>query len=220
LPASRLVTNTKGGYPKKSLIGVYDKKIVCGQCEERFSPYDDYAASLLLHRAGEFEKIKNPETGQLGGYLIREYDYHLLKMFVIATLWRASVAEHEVYKRVKLGPFEERARDMLLNDAPGDPQEFGVLLFAWDVDYPVMMDPFLEEIFDVQTYRFYLGRYVAAIKVDNRPFPTELESCLLRPGQPCLLVLRHHAAAKDFQLALGLVRQHGGYLAKAFARKE
>ena len=153
LAAPRLVTNTPEVYPKRVPIGVYDETIVCERCEARFSPYDDYAARLLLHHAGEFEKILNPETGQLGGYLIREYDYRLLKLFFVATLWRASAASQEFFSRVRLGPFEARAKEMLLKDDPGDPQEFGTLLLAWDdVDYPVMMDPFPEKIVRRQSF--------------------------------------------------------------------
>ena len=220
LPALRLVTNTKGIYPKKSPIGVYDENIVCGQCEARFSRYDDYAARLLLHGAREFEKIPNPETGRLGGYRIREYDYHLLKMFVVATLWRASAAEHPFFSRVDLGPFDARAREMLLKDEPGEPQEFGSLLLAWAVDYPVMMDPFPEKIFTVRTYRFYLGRYHAVVKVDKRPFAERWERGLLRPGQPLEVCLRHYEGSKDFEVADRVSQANAGYLAKAFARKE
>jgi hypothetical protein len=220
LPAPRLITNTKGVYPKKSPIGVYDETIVCAKCEERFSRCDDYAARLLLHQAGEFEKLPNPETGQLGGYRIREYDYHLLKMFVIATLWRASAAEQPTFARVDLGPFEARAREMLLNDTPGDPQEFGALLLAWDVDYSVIMDPLREKPFGPNTYRFYLGRYHAVIKVDKRPFPQKWEPGLLRPGQPLEVVLRHYEGSKDFEVAARLSQANAGYLAKAFGRKK
>jgi hypothetical protein len=146
-------------------------------------------------------KFQIPRPGQLGGYLIREYDYHLLKMFVVATLWRASAAEHPFFSRVNLGPFDARAREMLLKDEPGEPQEFGSLLLAWDVDYPVMMDPFPEKIFDVRAYRFYLGRYHAEVKVDKRPFAERWERSLLRPEPPLEVCLRHYEGSKDFEVA-------------------
>jgi hypothetical protein len=35
-------------YPKRSPKGIYDTKILCEHCEKQFSPWDDYAQSLLL----------------------------------------------------------------------------------------------------------------------------------------------------------------------------
>jgi len=83
-----------------------------------------------------------------------------------------------------------------------------------------MMAPFPEKFCGLNTYRFYLCRYQATIKVDNRPFSAGLEGCLLRAGQPFVLGLRRHKAAKDFWAAVGLVRQNEDYLAKAFAPKK
>ncbi len=39
---AKLVATPKGSHPKKSPVGVYDPEILCGRCEAKFSPYDDY----------------------------------------------------------------------------------------------------------------------------------------------------------------------------------
>jgi hypothetical protein len=64
LAAPRLITNSKGIYPKKIPVGVYDRTIVCGECEKRFSDCDDYAARLLLRSEREFVHIP-------GGYVVK-----------------------------------------------------------------------------------------------------------------------------------------------------
>lgn len=46
--AFRLYTNTADQLNKKSLVGVYDKTILCSECEKRFLKTDNYAADLLL----------------------------------------------------------------------------------------------------------------------------------------------------------------------------
>jgi hypothetical protein len=209
--APRLVTNSKGVYPKKTPIGIYDQTIVCAECERRFDRCDDYAAKLLLHSPGKF--VRQP-----GGFLIPKYDYHLLKMFIVAVLWRASASTHPFFSRINIGShFEPRARKMLLDDDPGDPQEFGAILSIWaGAELPLLMDPFREKIFGVRTYRFYLGRYVAYVKVDGRAFPEAMTPGLLRPNQPLDLISRDFSTSKEFRLARRIRDVNEPYLRKAF----
>ena len=42
-----MLTNTAGEYPKKMPIGVYDKNILCDECEKIFGVWDEYAQQLL-----------------------------------------------------------------------------------------------------------------------------------------------------------------------------
>jgi hypothetical protein len=64
-----------------------------------------------------------------------------------------------------------------------------------------MMDPFAEQWDGVRSYRFYLGRFVAYIKVDHRPFPELLVKAALRPEGPLHLIPRQFAASADFRAA-------------------
>jgi hypothetical protein len=213
LPAPKLITNTTGIYPKKAPIGIYDQTIVCEQCERRFSAYDAYAARLLLQSASEFEAIQDDDSGDLSGYLVRQYDYGFLKMFIIALLWRASVAAHPFFSRVRLGPFEEKARKMLLAADPGDAQTFGTLLSIWvGGEWPMIMDPFRERLFNVLSYRFYLGRYVAYIKVDQQNFPGEYTEGILNPDRPLYLIARAWSRSKELDLANKITEIHAARL--------
>jgi hypothetical protein len=49
-----LVTNTKGHFPKKVPIGVYDPEILCASCEKKFLPFDTYGIDVLLTRFYHF----------------------------------------------------------------------------------------------------------------------------------------------------------------------
>jgi hypothetical protein len=108
---------------------------------------------------------------------------------------------------------------MLLRDDPGLPQDFGALLSVWnDADFPLLMDPSKEKIFGVTSYRFYLGRLVAYIKVDGRPFPPELERGLLKPDQPLEVVSRDFTRSKEAALAHRIVALNAPQLRKAFRK--
>jgi hypothetical protein len=201
-PTPRMVTNTEGAFPKRIPIGVYDQTIVCEPCERSFSDYDSYAAHLFLSRFHEFEEIRDDNTRLTGYVFSKAWDYSLLKLFAIAVLWRASVSSHSFFRRVRLGEFEEKACEMLLRRDPGDMATFATLFSVWDDADPFMMDPCAGR-WDggVRYYRFYLGRFVAYIKVDRRPFPDPLAKAVLSPNGPLHIISREFAASKDFRVA-------------------
>jgi hypothetical protein len=199
-PPPRLVTNVKGVFPKRLPIGVYDQTIVCERCERGFSEYDSYAADLLLNRFNEFEAVRDP-NGRLTGYELRGCDYRLLKLFAIAVLWRAAAASHQFFSRIQLGPFEEKAREMLLQRDSGDVTTFPVLFSTWDSPQSsVIMDPCAGRLDGVRAYRFYLGRLVAYVKVDRRPFSEPVVKAVLSPAGPLQLISRDLAASNEFRV--------------------
>jgi hypothetical protein len=109
---NKIITNTKGVYPKKSPIGIYDETIVTEEGERIFTSWDDYAAELLLAKKSDFKKRFN--KGECIAFEIENYDYEKLKLFFLSVLWRASVSSHEFFKKVKLGGHENIIRDALL----------------------------------------------------------------------------------------------------------
>ena len=204
-PASRMITNTEGVFPKKIPIGVYDQTIVCESCERSFSDYDSYAAHLFLNRFHEFEEVRVGRTA----YIFQNTDYRLLKLFAIAVLWRASASSHPFFSRIRLGPFERTAREMLLRGDPGDAATFATLFSVWDDSAEwLLMDPTAERWDDVRAYRFYLGRFVAYIKVDSRPLPEPLAKAALTPDGPLHVLSRQFAALKDLRVAERVLVHH------------
>src|SRR5205085_5334408 len=160
--------NRAGEYPKRSRVGIYDSTIVCEACERSFSDYDSYAAQVLLNDVGKFVPLRDG-TGAIIAHVVSDIDYRLLKLFGIAVLWRAGASSHGFFRRVQLGRYLEQARDMLLRAEPGPSDDFGVTFAMWNgTEGPLFMDPFGERWDGVNYYRFYLGRYLAYIKVDRR----------------------------------------------------
>ena len=79
---------------------------------------------------------------------------------------------------------------------------FATLFAVWDDADPFMMDPCAGRWdVGVRYYRFYLGRFVAYIKVDSRPLPEPLPKAALRADGPLHLISRELAASKDFRAA-------------------
>jgi hypothetical protein len=87
---------------------------------------------------------------------------------------------------------------MSLRCDPGDTATFGSLISIWsNADWPLLMDPFSERLFEARTYRFYLGQFVAYIKVDQRPFPERFEGAALSREPPLHIISRDLAASKE-----------------------
>lgn len=202
--APRLLSSND--YPRRIPIGVYDSTILCAQCEPRFGPWDQYAQELLrddpmhatIHRVGD----------RIVGYEIAEWRYDLLKLFFISLLWRATVSTHPVFQRIKLGPFEDVALRMLREGTPGSAQDFGVALAKFDTrNGRAILDPHLERIEGINYARFYLGLYVAYIKVDSRESPEWVRPFLLAPGGPLKIIGRDLKEGRELAVLRGILNK-------------
>lgn len=176
----KLVSNVAGQFPRRAPNAVYDR-IVCDRCEKGFSRYDNYAAKVLLRDVPSYKRIEY--RGKLIALQGPRADYTLLKLFLISVLWRAAVATHNFYTRVQIGPFQQRAKEMLLAGDPGNEREFATWWAIFDTDIaPAIMDPFRERYFGVTAYRFYFGKVLGYIKVDRQAVPEAFREITLGPG--------------------------------------
>lgn len=167
----KLISNVEGVHTKKAPIGVYDKEILCRDCEDKFQVLDDYAAKVLIDNA-EIEELK--QHGSLVGYKIPDVDYELLKRFVISLLWRASVSKQGFYGKVSLGPLEEQAKKLIWDESPGEKDEFSFVFAKFDDERTIskaMLDPHRERWFGKRYYRFYIGGFVLYVKADSQVTP-------------------------------------------------
>lgn len=140
--STRLLSNVEGTYPRRAPIGVYDR-IVCATCEIIFGSHDTYASEVLLRDISAYQAIKL--GNKLLALIAHDIDYCRLKLFSISVIWRASVRSHPFYNPVNLGPFEKRARDMIIAGDPGEARDFATWWSIFDMQWtPGIMDPFFE----------------------------------------------------------------------------
>ena len=199
----KMLTEHGKDYPKRLPAGVYDR-MLCGQCEQQFGDWDNYAQNVLK----EPPDNASPVTvgSQIVGYEIAEYSYKLLKLFFISLLWRASVSVHEFYEKISLGPYIAAAKQCIDRQDPGSPEEFSVFLARFD--HPLggtILDPHLQRIMGINFYRFYLGNYVAYIKVDKRETPEPCFPLVLSPNEPLKIVSRNMERGGELSLIKEMV---------------
>ena len=179
-----------GDYVKRAPTGVYDKTILCENCEPKFGIWDDYAQNLLIQN---FQNARIVERdGDVYGYVFDGFDYDKLKLFFISILWRASISSLKFYNGVELNVFEDVAKDHIKNNNPGTIDDFSVMLAHFDEldGQRSILNPQRTRIGNINFYLFYLTGFVAYIKVDKRNISGNQRKFILSPGRELPIVRR------------------------------
>lgn len=193
-------------FQSKTHIGIYDKNLVCEDCEKLFSPWDNYAHSFLV---ANFSKDKSIIDGdKVFAYVIECFDYHKLKLFFISILWRASASNHKYFSNIKTGPFEDKLKEMILNNDPGDKNRFSIIITKFDNESigTAMLNPHKEKLEEINYYSFYLGGFKVFIKVDKRDSSEFMKDFILTPDGPLYVVVRDFRGSSEFKLMKKIAR--------------
>jgi hypothetical protein len=65
-------------------------------------------------------------------YVFQKVDYRRLKLFFVSLLWRASTSAESFYERIRLGSFEDSAKQTILENDPGETERFAVILARFE----------------------------------------------------------------------------------------
>lgn len=94
-------------------------RLLCGDCEQHLSKWEDYASTLLYQRA-QVQEISI-------GLRVVNVEYEKFKLFLLSLLWRAGATSRKEFSEVSLGPHEEKLRRMLIESEPGPPEKYGCM---------------------------------------------------------------------------------------------
>jgi hypothetical protein len=207
-----VLSTSPASHPYKSRIGFYDTEILCQECEKIFSPWDDYVQKILLAEPKEKDYLINNDQK----FAIKmDVDYAKLKLFFISLLWRASVSKFYFFQKIKLEPFEQKLKNMILKGDPGDAETFAVTLAKFEDPLGMIMpDPLRHRFDDVNYCLFYLAGYVAYIKTDKRPSAEFLKDLVMNPDRPLIIILRDLKRSKEFPLMKKVAKMWPAKLAK------
>ncbi|HOF77225.1 MAG TPA: hypothetical protein PL134_09035 [Smithellaceae bacterium] len=202
--APEIFSNTNGVFPKRSPTGIYDKDILCEQCDRCIGLWDDYANKILIQNFSE--KCAVYHKGIKVAYKIDNYDYKKLKLFFISLLWRALISEREFYKRINISSHEQNLKDMIINKNPGGSYNYAVALAKFsDPKIAVMLDPHKTRFDGINYCQFYLTGFVAYIKTDKRNPPDFLKEFCLKERPPFWIILRDLNNSKDGKIIKDII---------------
>lgn len=192
-----IITSKPGEYPKQSQTGVYDKEIVCEDCEKIFSTWDDYGYEFLFQELDEDRYIVS--NNERIAYNFGPTNYENLKLFFLSVLWRASISKQQLFNSVQLGPYEEKLKHHILSKDPGSVEDFSVALSRFDAppNETGILNPDRAKYDGVNHYRLYLGGYMAIIKVSNQPLPKCFKGLYIAPEQDVFFIVREFKESKE-----------------------
>jgi hypothetical protein len=104
--------------------GVYEK-LLCSDCEQKFSVWEKYAKESF----GDGVGVKIEHKGKL--FRFSNLDYHKFRLFLLSLLWRMGASGLDFFSLVELGDkHQEALRLALLKEDPLEPLQYSCLISA------------------------------------------------------------------------------------------
>lgn len=100
------------------------ERLLCQTCETLLSKYESYAAGVIKKIQGA-----SPEPGDRT-VEFEGIDYARFKLFQLSLLWRASIAEGDMFAYISLGDHEDDVREMIHSEDPGEEYEYSCFIVA------------------------------------------------------------------------------------------
>lgn len=183
-PGSSLVDG-KSNSRKKRPMGSYDTNILCGLCDSKIGElFDDAAKEILIDRKGV---IKDP---RLPIYRLKNKNYYdKLARFFISVLWRASISLIEDFRTISLGPYENMAKQVIVDSNFASHKYFAVSLCLFsNYSGKISMVPTRIRIDGINFYSLILGYFKVFIKCDKRDIPDGFKKIILSPQNDLLML--------------------------------
>jgi hypothetical protein len=202
-----MVTDNKE-YPSRRRTGIYDKTILCAECDAFMGrEYDEYGKKILLDT--EPEIFKEVEKGDV--LVFQNIDNNKLKLFIVSVLWRCSISNLPELNNIKLPKkFEDCLKNMISNGDAGDHNVFSLLFtrfyyknkhLAFDKYFQLPVRRRIGQLNYLDLY--FPNGYKILVKVDSRPQIEALVPLSIATNRP-LYVMRYQQFEKtpEFQKLL------------------
>ncbi|MDD4531245.1 MAG: hypothetical protein PHH21_00885 [Candidatus Pacebacteria bacterium] len=189
--------------------GEFEGNILCEKCDnELIAGLENYASKVLYGgnipaKVQNFIKPDGLEFSQVEGI-----DYSKFKLFLLSILWRASISSRPFFSNVSLGPYEEKIRQMILNNNPRLPGDFPCVMISYRKrNFPnkLIMEPKRTRINEKNGYHFLIGgiSYIFKIIEDDKT-DWLLESVINEKGEFKVLHATEDQAKKSINKILGV----------------
>lgn len=160
------------GRTKYRQKGAYEK-LLCFDCEQKLSVHEAYAKRLF------FTGLSLIETRNADSIEFQGVDYTQLKLFQLSVLWRASVSKLDFFENIRLGPHQERIREILLSGSPPSSGSYPCLVSAVLHDGAALQDfmlqPFMSRVLGVRVAQFFFGGFRWTYFVNSSAIPRQFQ---------------------------------------------
>ncbi|WP_157373395.1 hypothetical protein [Algoriphagus terrigena] len=189
--------------------GIHEPNILCKECDNSLlSSFERYFSIFFNSNKIPIEKSPNLISDfDLNGnkfFHCSNADYSKLKLFFLSILWRSSLSNHEFFKEISLGPHEDKIRLMLLNNSPGDVDDYPVMISIVDQapkspkDY--IGQPTLKKYKGHKIAGFWISSIMFAVVISSHRKPSESLIMSLKPNGEFLLPFVSKSKAWELML--------------------
>jgi hypothetical protein len=126
-----MLVTPEGAVKPNTQLGIFDKHILCAKCDGDLGKFDDYAVQVCRDYPTRAIEDRGKSLWAMPGV-----DGNTFAKFILAVLWRASISQRPEVTGLKLGPFDDDARDVLFGLKPlADLPAFELILARYDSDW-------------------------------------------------------------------------------------
>lgn len=128
-------------YPKRCPNGEYDIDLMCADCDNKIGVYDDYGKTFFAQTPN---KNDIQTFGNFDAWIVSDFDYKKLKLFILSLLWRASETNRDFFKNINIGPKHSTIiKNMIKSEDPGKSEEYFTQITRYkdSIGHKTMMAP-------------------------------------------------------------------------------
>jgi hypothetical protein len=124
---------TKSSTPRFIQNGIQEK-LLCESCEQKFSKWECVLQKSLVdmgNRNGQFITINQVDEKL---YKVKDIKYKEFKLAILSILWRMSITSHPFFKDYNLGVYNEKFRQILLDENVPDEKQYSIMVSRCEID--------------------------------------------------------------------------------------
>jgi hypothetical protein len=182
------------------------ENLLCRPCENQLSVYESYGKSLFF--GGQLDARRGQAHDAYG---VERVDYTKFKLLQMSILWRAAVAQSGFFRSVQLGPHEDKLRQMIFREDPGEPHQYGCMLaalFQGNRPFQIVAKPETLRSAGHGHYRFFFGGYLWHYVVSSHSSRFEFSNLFLQPdGRLVFLKMDYHEVPELAEGARQLIKR-------------
>jgi hypothetical protein len=174
---------------RKLQSGYQDSNILCRDCDgDIIGKYDTYASRFFAQDFSPTLTIYS-EAGRKEArvYQIKDFDYPKLFIFIVSLFWRASITNQPAFSQIRLGRYEDLAKEIILSGKPMYEDLFEIAVFVaqppskGEKFEKSIVHPFPSRFGQVNCYRFVFAGFDFVFKVDKRKSKLHVPDISINP---------------------------------------
>jgi hypothetical protein len=190
---------SKNEHMKKLPKGIYDKNILCAECDGKLGIYDNYGKNIFNDYFKNAKEMFDETNGNrvLIVNNIDEDKYMKIKLFYLSILYRMSISSDLFFRNVKLGCYEDMLLNLLKESNPCTPEDFSMIFAKLEFtneDRNTNMIKFPPVLIkrSINRYLLRFNGFAVWIKVDKRKYDKYIydSNLILRPNYVLYICIR------------------------------